>query len=331
VFTSDGDDLVTVSVGRTDTRPNVKEVPVMGNWFRRTAATGMLAALAATCVVATSAAADTPEVTLSVSPSTAQPGDQVTVTETVTNINGFTILQPTANLFSTPDALTGFATLTGCDAGPGGSCGTVTDGDGNPIGYQAVFGSALGGNSSMTATFTLTLNAGDDSAVETLQGQLRGTNYATGLVSGPTLTINAKADIAVGLSGKAQKTGLLSLQLNFTVTVTNNGPAAVRSAKVTASVPLGLRANSTSCTTSNGGAVCSFGTVPAGGRATATFSVPAGLLDIGLPFTFSAQRTSSSPTDPNAANDSASTTCTVGASCWPVAPGSETSAAFGAN
>jgi uncharacterized repeat protein (TIGR01451 family) len=282
-----------------------------GSWFRRAVTTGVLAALAATAVVATNAAADSPEVALTVSPSTAQPGDTVTVTETVTNINGFSILQPKANLFSTPDAITGYATLTGCSAGAGGSCGTITDGNGNPIGYQAVFGTALSGNTSATATFTLTLNANDNSAVETLEGQLSGTNYVTNVIPGPTLTINAKADIAVGLSGTPRKDGLLGLQLDFTVTVTNNGPGAVRSATVTATVPLGLRASSTSCSTSSGGAVCSFGAVPVGGRATATFTVPAGLLDIGLPFTFSAQRTASSPTDPNPANDSASTTCTV--------------------
>lgn len=284
-----------------------------GSWFRRAVPAAVVAALAATAVGTSSAAADTPEVALAVTPSTAQPGDTVTVTETVTNINGFTILQPKANLFSTPDALTGFATLTGCDAGAGGSCGTITDGSGNPVGYQAVFGQALGGNSSMTATFTLTLDANDNSAVETLEGQLSGANYGTGVVAGPTLTINAKADIAVGLTGTPQRSGLLGLNLNlvFTVTVTNNGPAAVRSATVAASVPLGLRASSTSCSTSNGGAVCPFGAVPVGGKATATFTVPAGLLDIGLPFTFSAHRTASSPTDPNPANDSATTTCTV--------------------
>lgn len=284
-----------------------------GSWFRRAVPTAVAAAVAATAFAAPSAAADQPEVALTVAPSTAQPDDTVTVTETVTNIHGFTVLQPKANLFSTPDALTGFATLAGCDAGPGGSCGTITDNGGNPVGYQAVFGSALGGNASATATFTLTLNANDNSAVETLEGQLSGTNYATAVTPGPTLTINAKADIAVGLSGTPQRSGLLGLNLNlvFTVTVTNNGPAAVRSATVAATVPLGLRASSTSCSTSNGGAVCSFGAVPVGGKATATFSVPAGLLDIGLPFRFGAQRTASSPTDPNPANDSAATTCTV--------------------
>lgn len=281
-----------------------------GSWFRRTTFTVAVAALAV-AGFAVPSAATTPEVAIAVSPSTAQPGDTVTVTETVTNVNGFTILQPKAKLFSTPDALPGFATLAGCDAGPGGSCGTVTDGNGNPVGFQAVFGSALGGNASAVATFTLTLRADDNSAVETLEGELAGANYDTGVVPGPTLTINALADVAVGLTGAAQKNGLLSLQLDFTVSVTNNGPAAVRSATVTATVPDGLRVSSTSCTASGDTVVCPFGAVPAGGRATATFSVPAGLLDIGLPYTFTARRTSSSPTDPNGANDSAATTCTV--------------------
>ncbi len=285
------------------------------SWFRRAVTTGTLVALAAAGVVATSASAsaDTPEVAITVSPSTAQPGDTVTVTETVTNINGFTILQPTASLFSTPDALPGYTTLTHCDAGAGGTCGTITDGNGHPVGYRAVFGGALGGYSSAVATFTLTLDANDDSAVETLEGQLSGANYGTGVVSGPMLTVNAKADVAVALTGTPQRAGLLGLSLNldFTVTVTNDGPAALRSATVTATVPMGLRATSTSCTTSGGGAVCSFGAVPVGGKATATFSVPSGLLTIGLPFTFGAKRSASSPTDPNPANDSATSTCTV--------------------
>ena len=284
-----------------------------GSWIRRAATAGVLAVLAAGGVVATGAPAGaaTPEVALSVAPATAQPGDTVTVTETVSNVNGFSILQPVANLFSSPDAITGYATLTNCDAGAGGSCGTITDGSGNPVGYQAVFGQALSGYTSATATFTLTLNANDNSAVETLEGQLSGANYGTGVVAGPTLTINAKADIAVGLTGTPHRVGLLGLNLDFTVKVTNNGPAAVRSATVTATVPMGLRATSTSCSTTNGGAVCTFGAVPVGGSATATFSVPAGLLTIGLPFTFGAKRTASSPTDPNPANDSASSTCTV--------------------
>jgi hypothetical protein len=287
-----------------------------GSWFRRAATAGALAVLAAAGVVAagTPASADTPFVALTVSPSTVTPGDTVTVTETVTNTNGFTILGPTAELFSGPDTLTGYTTLTSCDAGPGGSCDTVNDGDGNPIGYRAVFNGALGANQQAVATFTLTVDPATDSAVETLQGDLAGVNFGSGRVDGPTLTINALADLGVVLTGTPVHSGLLGLNLtlDFTVTVTNNGPGTVRSAKVTAAVQPGLRATgSSTCAATSGGALCSFGTITAGHHATARFSVPGGLLDIGLPFQFSATRTSSTPADPNSANDHSAQTCTV--------------------
>lgn len=287
-----------------------------GSWFRATAAVGALAALAAAGVVAvgTPAAADTPQVALTVSPSTVTPGDTVTVTETVANINGFTILQPKVKLFGSPATLTDYTSLTSCDAGPGGTCGTVTDGDGNPIGYQAVLGSALGGFQQAVITFTLTVNPTADSSVDTLQGQLSGANYDTGVVDGPSLTVDARADLAVKLTGTPVHSGLLglTLTLDFAVTVTNNGPGTVRAATVTATVQPGLHANSgSSCTSTSGGAVCTFGTIAPGKKATATFSVPGGLLDIGLPFRFQASRTSSTPVDPNSANDSSAQTCTV--------------------
>jgi hypothetical protein len=41
------------------------------------------------------------------------------------------------------------------------------------------------------------------------------------------------------------------------------------------------------------------------------FSVPIGLLDIGIPFQFTATRTKSTPPDPNPANDSATVSCTA--------------------
>jgi hypothetical protein len=276
----------------------------------------VLAVLAAAGVVATGtpASADTPAVALTVSPATVSPGDTVTVTETVTNTNGFTILGPTAELFSGPDALPGYTTLTGCDAGPGGSCDTVTDGDGNPIGYRAVFNGALGGNQQAVATFTLTVDPNADSATETLQGELAGVNFDSGRVDGPTLTINAQADLAVALTGTPVHNGLLGLNLtlDFTVTVTNNGPGTVTAAKVAATVHPGLHVTgSSTCTATSSGARCGFGTIAAGHTATATFSVPGGLLDIGLPFEFSAARTSSTPADPNRANDSSAQSCTV--------------------
>ena len=54
-----------------------------------------------TALAAAPAQADTEEVQLNVSPSTVHPGDTVTVTETVKNVVGFTILNPSVRLFST--------------------------------------------------------------------------------------------------------------------------------------------------------------------------------------------------------------------------------------
>lgn len=285
-----------------------------GGRIRRTVIAGALAALAAASLVAagTPAAADQPAVTLSVSSPTVVPGDTVTVTETVTNvIGGASVLQPTAVALSTPDALTGFTTLTACDAGPGGRCDTVTDDNGNAVGYRAVFGAALSSGQSATATFTLLIDPDADSAVETLIGDLQATNFDSGPVAGPTLTIVAQADLAVAMTGTPNNT-LLNLSVNFKVTVTNRGPAPVRSATLTATVPSGLRVTGTSsCTSASGGAVCHIGAVPTGGHATASFSVPVGLLDIGVPFRFTVTRTASTPVDPNPANDSDAVTCTV--------------------
>jgi hypothetical protein len=281
--------------------------------IRHVGVAALLAALTAAGVVATQApaSATTPEVALTVSPATVTVGDSVTVTETITNINGFSILGPTARLFSSPDAITGYTTLTSCDAGPGGSCATLNDGNGHPIGYQGILGAALGGGQSATVTFTLAVNVDAASSVETLQGQLFGRNFATAPVNGPTLTVNALADLGVTLTGKPNP-GLLSMTLDFTVKVTNSGPGRAAGATYTATATSGLDISSTStCKGHNNTATCTFGAIPAGGSATAKFSVPIGLLDIGLPFTFHVTRTTSTPTDPNPANDSSSTSCTA--------------------
>jgi uncharacterized repeat protein (TIGR01451 family) len=281
--------------------------------IRRVVTAAVLAALTATGVLVAQApaSADPPEVALSVSPTTVIPGDTVTVSETVTNIHGFSILQPTVRLFSSPDAITTNTTLTGCAAGPNGTCTTVLDGHGNPIGYQAVLGAAIGGNQAVTVTFTLTVDANATSAVETLAGQLFATNYATDVTPGPSLTINAQADLGVTLTGTPDP-GLLSMNLDFTVTVTNNGPGRLQNATYTGTVPDGLTVRSThTCSAVSGTAVCSFGTLASGGSASAVFIVPVGLLDIGIPFQFGVARTTSAPNDPNPANDSASVMCTV--------------------
>jgi len=266
-----------------------------------------LVALAATGL-AVPAAADTATVgvALTVSPTTVTVGDSVTVTETITNSNGFSILQPTVHVLTTPSTLTNISTLTSCNPGPNGSCATSGGG------YEAILGAAISGNSSVTVSFTIKVNPSAPGGVQTLEGQLTATNFATDPVPGPTLTINALADLGVTLTGTPDP-GLLSMTLDFTAKVTNNGPGTLIGATYTATATSGLDVvGSSTCTAhSNSTATCSFGSLAAGGSANARFSVPIGLLDIGIPFTFTVTRTTSSPTDPNPANDTSSTTCTV--------------------
>lgn len=276
--------------------------------IRHVGIAALLVAMAAAGTAALPAAADgaTVGVALTVSPTTVTVGDSVTVTETITNPNGFTILQPTVRLLSTPDTLNQITTLTSCDAGVNGTCGTVGGG------YQAVLGAAISGNSSVTVTFNLKVNPTAPGGTETLAGQLVATNFATDPVPGPTLTINALADLGVTMTGKPDP-GLLSMTLDFTVKVTNNGPGTLTNATYTATATSGLdvRGSSTCTAHSNSTATCSVGTLASGATATDTFTVPVGLLDIGIPFQFGVTRTTSSPTDPNPANDSAGVTCTV--------------------
>jgi hypothetical protein len=138
--------------------------------------------------------ADTPEVELSLSSSTVVPGGTVTVTEKLNNVNAFTILGPAARLFSSPHALPSYTTLSGCTGAA--SCTTIVDGGGHPVGYQATLAEAISGFGSATVTFSLTISAAAPGGQETIRGQLFGLNYASEIMDGPVLTIDAKSDVA---------------------------------------------------------------------------------------------------------------------------------------
>jgi hypothetical protein len=281
----------------------------MKSLFRRTGAVAGLALLtaAASVVIATPAQADTPEVELTASSSTVQPNGTVTVTEKVTNVNDFTVLQPKVRLFSTPVTLGSYTSLVGCT---GGTCSAVS-GPTGPLGYLVALPEALDMHASATVTFTLKVSATAPDLQETLQGQLTGGNYGSDLVNGPTLTVDANADGAVSVDVTPHP-GLLGGRFDFAVHVANGGPGLLRTAKITTTLPSGLSGRSGSgCVPSSGKVVCTVNGVPVGQIGTANFSVPFGLLTIGLPFTFETSRTSSVSRDLNPANDSASTTCHV--------------------
>ncbi|MGC7095587.1 hypothetical protein ACPZ19_13035 [Amycolatopsis lurida] len=256
---------------------------------------------------ATTAGADTAEVQLSTSTSTVHPAGTVVVTETLKNTNGFTVLHPAARLFSTPQNLTSYTTLVSCS---GVTCSTV-DGPDGPIGYQGTLPEALSAGESAQVTFTLKITADAPDFTHTLQGQLFGGNYATERVAGPAITVDARADRTIKLTG-TPRPGLLGGRIDFTVSVTNNGPDPATSTAVTTNLPAGLKATAgAGCTPSVGKVACTVGELANGAKGTASFSVPYGLLTIGLPFTFTANRSGSVPEDLNAANDKSSVTCTV--------------------
>jgi hypothetical protein len=264
-------------------------------------------AMVVSLLPATPAAADPPEVALSVSPSTAYPGDTVTVTMTVTNIHGFTVLNARARLFGTEPPIASYTTLVGC-SGATGPCGVVSGG-GGPVGYEAPVG-ALSGGASATVVLTLALNEDAPPGENTLLGDLTGSNYGSEMVPGPALTVITEADAAVGLTA-TPKLGLLVPKIEFTVRVTGNGPGTLNSATVTTALPSGLGATSATCATGSGSVACSFANVVEGASATKKFTVPLGLLTIGVPYTFTATRTASSPADPVSANDTDAVRCTV--------------------
>ncbi|WP_020666882.1 DUF11 domain-containing protein [Amycolatopsis nigrescens] len=276
--------------------------------LRRGAALAGVVLLSAGIATASPAAAAEPEVEVSVSPSTAQPGDVLTVTETIRNQTGGSILNPTARLFSEPTPITAYSTLEGCT---GAAVCTTVDGPDGPVGYQAVLAAAMDNNQAVTVTFTLRLSAELTELDETLLGQLFGRNYATEKTPGPALTVRADADASVKLTG-TPKFGLLVSRLEFTVTIGNAGPARLRNAKVTTTLPAGLNANASgACAAGAAGVVCTVPELAAGATTKLTFSVPLKLLSLGLPYRFTASRTASDSHDPNPANDTAATTCTV--------------------
>ncbi|MEU7475912.1 hypothetical protein AB0A63_08000 [Lentzea sp. NPDC042327] len=275
--------------------------------FRRTLAITTIAGLlgAAAAVPATAAP---PEVELTSSAAVVRPGEQFTVTVKLTNINGFTVLQPSARLFGAPRAIAEYTTLVGCTGAA--SCTTLT-GPSGPTGYRAALAEALGGYQSATVTFTLAVKQDAVGGTGTLQAQLSGSNYATFPVDGPQLTVHTEADLQVAKVTGTPRLGILVPRIDFTVDVTNHGPNALLSGVVTTTLPPGITGVNGTCTASGNTVACPVPRLEPGASTKLAFSVPVRLLNIGLDYEFRAARTGSDPIDPNTGNDAASTQCTV--------------------
>lgn len=120
----------------------------------------------------------------------------------------------------------------------------------------------------------------------------------------------ARADLAVDL--KARANALFPASIGYTLTARNMGPGELASATVTATLAVGTTATGVppGCATTGNTVVCTFTNLAKGATATAGFRVPLSLLRVGQ-VTVEAVRTTSSPTDPNPANDTSSASCTV--------------------
>ncbi|WP_406505465.1 hypothetical protein [Streptomyces sp. NBC_00212] len=158
------------------------------------------------------------------------------------------------------------------------------------------------------ATITLTV-------LPTAGGTVTASAVATGDITGSdstTTTIaSPHADIAVNVTGQPHL-GILVPYLTYTLNAHNNGPAAVTSATITASLPPGAAAInlSSGCTTSSSTVTCTYGAIANGADSAKSFRIPLHLLSLGH-VSVTGVRTTSAPTDNNAANDTDTATCTV--------------------
>lgn len=164
---------------------------------------------------------------------------------------------------------------------------------------QRAFGAATGGNTNVPCTGAF----GDAKGLDTW------TYYPSVVALTALVLVPAAADIAVSKSVSNANPAVGS-NVTFTVTAHNGGPNATTSLQVTDLLPSGL--TFVSATTTQGTYTASSGVWDVGvlaNGATATLNIVAKVTGTS-PVTNTATRTSSSPVDPNPANDAASATVT---------------------
>ncbi|SEB32118.1 conserved repeat domain-containing protein [Amycolatopsis tolypomycina] len=277
------------------------------SWRRTTILSSVAALATAFIAIAPAAQADTPTSSVEVSPTTVLPGQTFTVTQTIHNDRDFTVTFAKGAIYGTPTAITDVVDVVSCTNTTAVGCFQAGSS------YRAAFGDLEAGG---TKTTVWTLRVKDTAAPGsfTLQHQFVGDNYSFETFDGPVITIgnpvtNADIKVALGATGH----GGLNARIDYTLTVTNNGPSAATGIRVVATYPAGLSfASGNGCVrvgttrTVN----CDVASLASGASATPKFSVNGGLLALGS-YTTTAARTASSPADPNPANDSASKTCSA--------------------
>jgi uncharacterized repeat protein (TIGR01451 family) len=267
----------------------------------RIAAIGVVVTAVLFAVPAAAGAAPPDPSAVAVSDTTLDRGQTFTVTQEVYNPNSFAIMGARPTLIGLVDV----ADIVSCD-GSVFSCDVFLDS------FRSFAGNLAPG---ATHTITWTLRVKDTAApgAVALRHQLDGEDFAFPSVAGPTLTINGPTEADLGLSINATPRQVNTSRITYTITVHNAGPADATGIRVVATYPNGLVfVSSDDCARvgSTRTVNCDIASLASGANATATFVARTQLLAVG-PLTTTVQRTQSTPTDPNAANDHASKTCSA--------------------
>lgn len=229
-------------------------------------------------------------------------GQTFTVTQTVYNDRDFTITGGKAGLYAKETSLPAMVELVSC---PGAyACDT--------LGTSVRGGVAdVPPGESRTVVFTLRVKTDAPLGTITLQHQFIGENYAFEVFDGPALTIlQQPADVAVTMTAAVKM--VTTARITYTISVKNNGPDPATDIRVVATGPGATAYYASTCTRvgTTRSVNCDIPSLASGTTVTRTLTVNTGMLTAGV-LTATAQRTASSPSDPVAANDKATRTCTA--------------------
>ncbi|WP_410789688.1 DUF11 domain-containing protein [Kribbella sp. C-35] len=250
----------------------------------------------------TASAEDPPSTTVAVSSVAPSPGETITATQTVTNIEGFTLVGAQAAMYALDQSLTDWFELVSC-SGATTNC-FVADGQN----FRAALGDLPAGES---RTVVWTLRVRDDTRTDPfrMRIQLRADNFAFPILDGPRIDIvPGVADVAVAMTAAVKLVG--TARITYTIAVKNNGPDPATDVRVVATGPAATAYYASTCTrvgttrTVN----CDIPSLASGATVTRTLTMNTGMLTAGV-LTATAQRTASSPNDPVATNDTASRSC----------------------
>ncbi len=264
----------------------------------------VLAALtvAAGVLLAPAALAAPPASAIAVSDTTLTAGQTFTVTQTLHNPEDFTVTGAKAALYAKEGPITSLVDLVSC-TGTIVTCAQYLSSFRGPVGD-------LGAGESATVTFTFRLKSDAAPGTFTLQHQFAGDNYAFGILDGPEVTITKPAAADVKLSLSATPHWSLNAEVEYVVTATNAGPDAATAVTLVGTYPANRwLVSAGGCTAGASHTVsCTIAKLASGASTSVRFTTAGSILSWG-PFATSVQRKSSTPADPNPANDSASRTC----------------------